>query len=329
MVAIWSPEAKIVAERRLWLAVLRAQAELGVEVPDDRHRRLRTGARRRRPGLDRRPRAGAAPRRQGPHRGVQRAGRPRAGAQGHDQSRPDRERRAVAGSPFAGVGVRARRGRGGPAGRARSDLPRPGDGRTQPQRRGAGHHVGQAVRVGGAGDPARVDQAAGVDRPLPVARHQRPDGNRPGHARPARRRRGEAGRTRTPHRRFPRLHNRFDQCRAGISAFAGPRRGVGSGAAGRRAVVAGAHHPADGRPRSGHRGLRGRTSRLVGDAAQDEHPQLRAGQRAAGGIARLRLDGRRAGRGAVERRRCLLFGGAPSYVAGQLLRRRRPDRDAC
>jgi adenylosuccinate lyase len=35
MVAIWSPEAKIVAERRLWLAVLKAQAELGVTVPDD------------------------------------------------------------------------------------------------------------------------------------------------------------------------------------------------------------------------------------------------------------------------------------------------------
>jgi adenylosuccinate lyase len=34
MVAIWSPEAKIVAERRLWLAVLRAQTELGVPVPD-------------------------------------------------------------------------------------------------------------------------------------------------------------------------------------------------------------------------------------------------------------------------------------------------------
>ena len=34
MVAIWSPEAKIVAERRLWLAVLRAQAELGVAVPE-------------------------------------------------------------------------------------------------------------------------------------------------------------------------------------------------------------------------------------------------------------------------------------------------------
>ncbi len=34
MVAIWTPEAKVVAERRLWLAVLRAQRELGVDVPD-------------------------------------------------------------------------------------------------------------------------------------------------------------------------------------------------------------------------------------------------------------------------------------------------------
>jgi len=34
MVAIWSPAAKVVAERRLWLAVLRAQRELGVDVPE-------------------------------------------------------------------------------------------------------------------------------------------------------------------------------------------------------------------------------------------------------------------------------------------------------
>jgi adenylosuccinate lyase len=32
MVSIWSPEAKIVAERRLWLAVLRAQIELGADI---------------------------------------------------------------------------------------------------------------------------------------------------------------------------------------------------------------------------------------------------------------------------------------------------------
>ncbi|MFI6597394.1 adenylosuccinate lyase [Nonomuraea sp. NPDC050536] len=31
---LWSPEYKVVAERRLWLAVLRAQAELGVAVPE-------------------------------------------------------------------------------------------------------------------------------------------------------------------------------------------------------------------------------------------------------------------------------------------------------
>jgi adenylosuccinate lyase len=33
MVAVWSPHNKIVAERELWLAVLEAQAELGVDVP--------------------------------------------------------------------------------------------------------------------------------------------------------------------------------------------------------------------------------------------------------------------------------------------------------
>ncbi len=32
---IWSPEAKIVAERRLWIAVLQAQAELGVDFGGD------------------------------------------------------------------------------------------------------------------------------------------------------------------------------------------------------------------------------------------------------------------------------------------------------
>ena len=33
MVELWSPRAKIVLERRFWIAVLRAQSELGVEVP--------------------------------------------------------------------------------------------------------------------------------------------------------------------------------------------------------------------------------------------------------------------------------------------------------
>ncbi len=34
LVAIWSPEHKIVLERQLWIAVLRAQRDLGVDVPD-------------------------------------------------------------------------------------------------------------------------------------------------------------------------------------------------------------------------------------------------------------------------------------------------------
>jgi adenylosuccinate lyase len=34
LVAIWSAEHKVVLERQLWLAVLRAQADLGVEVPE-------------------------------------------------------------------------------------------------------------------------------------------------------------------------------------------------------------------------------------------------------------------------------------------------------
>jgi adenylosuccinate lyase len=34
MVEVWSPEGKVVLERRLWIAVLRAQRDLGVDVPD-------------------------------------------------------------------------------------------------------------------------------------------------------------------------------------------------------------------------------------------------------------------------------------------------------
>ncbi|MBO8188599.1 adenylosuccinate lyase [Streptomyces spirodelae] len=35
LVRIWSPESKIVLERRLWLAVLKAQRDLGIAVPDE------------------------------------------------------------------------------------------------------------------------------------------------------------------------------------------------------------------------------------------------------------------------------------------------------
>ena len=34
LMQLWSPEHKVVLERRLWIAVLRAQRDLGVDVPD-------------------------------------------------------------------------------------------------------------------------------------------------------------------------------------------------------------------------------------------------------------------------------------------------------
>lgn len=62
-----------------------------------------------------------------------------------------------------------------------------------------------------------------------------------------------------------------------------------------------AHDSIDGRPRARHRGFRAGSGRFVGDAAQDEHPQLRTGQRAAGCATRLCIHGGRVSRCTVER----------------------------
>src|SRR3546814_18948440 len=35
MAALWSPEQKVVLERQLWIAVLRAQADLGVDISEE------------------------------------------------------------------------------------------------------------------------------------------------------------------------------------------------------------------------------------------------------------------------------------------------------
>ena len=59
-----------------------------------------------------------------------------------------------------------------------------------------------------------------------------------------------------------------------------------------RAVEPGHHDPADGGHRAGHRGFQGGSGRVLGHAAQDEHPLLRAGQRPRGGAARQPRDAR-------------------------------------
>ena len=121
MVGIWAPEAKIIAERRLWLAVLRAQAELGVPVPEEvvaDYERV----------LDDVDLASIAARERTLRHDVKArieefnalAGH-RARAQGDDEPRPDRERRAAADPAIAGIGVLCtglRWWRGSPSGRS-------------------------------------------------------------------------------------------------------------------------------------------------------------------------------------------------------------------
>ena len=78
MVDIWSPEHKVVLERQLWVAVMRAQHDLGVDVPleviDDY---VAVIDKVDLASIEARERV-TPPRRQGPDRGVLGAGRPRA-----------------------------------------------------------------------------------------------------------------------------------------------------------------------------------------------------------------------------------------------------------
>ncbi len=126
-------------------------------------------------------------------------------------------------------------GGGRAAGRPGRDLPGSGDGRPQPQRRRAGHHAGQAVRLGGARNAGGVGPGSRTARPISVARHQGTDGHGAGHARSVRRGRGAAGVARIAGGGFPRVFQSAGQRRAGVPAVAGPRRRLGSGAAGCRA----------------------------------------------------------------------------------------------
>ena len=97
---VWTAESKIIAERRLWLAVLARAAGsrrgLRRRRPDAVIERVRGGGRRGRPGQHRRSGEDHPARREGADRGVQRPGRLRARAQGDDLARPHRERRAAA-----------------------------------------------------------------------------------------------------------------------------------------------------------------------------------------------------------------------------------------
>ena len=120
-----------------------------------------------------------------------------------------------------------------------------------------------------------------------------PVGTAAGPARPARRRRRPARPARAARSPSTSASSAsLDQRRAGVPPLARLRRGGGARPGRGRARQPRHHHPPDGRPRAGHRGLRAGPGRLVGDAAQDEHPLVRADQRAGRRAAGPPDDGR-------------------------------------
>ena len=119
----------------------------------------------------------------------------------------------------------------------------------------------------------------------------------------------------------------FDQRRPGLPALARLRRRHGARAARRRPVVVRDHV----RLMAGNELVtEGFKPGQVGSSAMPHKmnsPLLRARQRLRGDPARLRLDGRRARRRAVERGRRLLLRRTPRRAARRVLRDRRPARD--
>ena len=196
LAAIWSPEHKIVLERRLWIAVLRAQRDLGIDVPDgvveayeavvDKVDLDSIAARERVTRHDVKARIEEFCALAG-HEHIHKGMTSRDLTENVEQLQV---RQSLELLRDRGVATLARLG---PAGhRARDHR----DGRSLPQRGRAGDHAGQAVRDRRRRDAGRAGAGRGAAGPLPAARHQGPDGHRPGHARPARRRRRQARRPR-------------------------------------------------------------------------------------------------------------------------------------
>ena len=194
MATLWSPEQKVVLERRLWLAVLRAQRDLGVDVPDGAVEAYEAV-------VDKVDLDSIAAR--------ERVTR-------HDVKARIEEFNALAGLEQVHKGMTSRdltenveqlqvregmlllRDRTVATLVRLADLAVQHDGlvdrRSHPQRPGPGDHAGQAVRVGGRRAPGRVRPADRAARALPAARRQGTGRDGAGPARPARRRRRPARR---------------------------------------------------------------------------------------------------------------------------------------
>ena len=329
---VWTAESKIIAERRLWLAVLAAQHDLGVDFGGDDPAAVIAAYEA---VVDQVDLASIADREK-----ITR----------HDVKARIEEFNALAGFEHVHKGMTSRdltenveqlqivsslkiiRDRMVATLAQLAELAdrvrRPADRGAVAQRGRPGHHAGQALRHRGRGAAGRLRADRRAARPLSAARHQGTGRHRPGHARPGRRRPGPS---------WPALEQRVADhlgfARVFVSTGQVYPRSLDYDVVTALAQVAAApvqpgdQHPADGRARAGDRGIPARPGRLQRHAAQDEHPLLRAGQRARGDPPRLRLDGRRAGRRPVERGRRVLLGGPPGRPAGRVLRPRRAVRD--
>ncbi len=235
LVRIWSPEHKIVLERQLWIAVLKAQRDLGIDVPDgvveayedvaDKVDLESIAARERVTRHDVKARIEEFSALAG-HEHIHKGMTSRDLTENVEQLQVLSSLRLLRDRTVA---VLAR-------------LARLAAEHETTVMAGRSHNVAaQATTLGKrfatVADEMLValERVEDLDQPLPAAWHQGADGHRPGHARPARRRRDQAGRPRAAGRRPPRLPPGADLGRAGLPALARLRRGLRARAAGRRA----------------------------------------------------------------------------------------------
>ena len=234
LAAIWSPEHKIVLERQLWIAVLTAQRDLGVDVPDgviEAYEKV----------VDQVDLASIAARERITRHDVKARIEEFAALAGHEHIHKGMTSRDLT-ENVEQLQVRQSlallRDR---AVAALARLARLAAEHEATVMAGRSHNVAaQATTLGKrfatVADELLIAVAAGrgAARALPAARHQGTDGHLPGHARPARRRRGPPRRARDPGRGPPRLRPRAHQRRPGLPALARLRRALRAGPADRR-----------------------------------------------------------------------------------------------
>ena len=93
---IWSQHGRVALERDFWIAVMKAQRDLGVPIPAEAIKDYERVKDQIDLAAIAQARARDAPRRQGAHRGILRAGQAAVHPSGADEPRPDGKRRAAA-----------------------------------------------------------------------------------------------------------------------------------------------------------------------------------------------------------------------------------------